>query len=227
VSAAAVTGLAAEARIAHRAGLPALAAGGLAVATAAAITQLIAGGASGLVSFGICGALDEGLDSGTLILPRVVCDEAGASYPVAEAWQGRVSARLRSAGLPPVVGTMLGASRIARTPAEKAVLHRSTGAIAVDLESHLVAQMAVAAALPFIVLRSVADAATRELPTAVLVGLDAQGRPALWPVLRAVARQPREIPALLRAALDTRRALHALRYAVARIGESLRDPAAE
>jgi hypothetical protein len=81
--------------------------------------------------------------------------------------------------------------------------------------------------LPFIVLRSVADAATRELPTAVLVGLDAQGRPALWPVLRAVARQPREIPALLRAALDTRRALHALRYAAARIGESLRDPAAE
>jgi adenosylhomocysteine nucleosidase len=227
MGAAAITGLAAEARIAHRAGLPARPAGGNAAATTAAITQLIAGGASGLVSFGICGALDSGLESGSLVLPRVVCDEAGASYPVAEAWHARVAARLRSAGLPPAVGTMFGASRIARTPAQKAALHRSTGAIAVDLESHLVAKMAVAATLPFLVLRSVADTAARELPAAVLVGLDAKGRAAWWPVLRSVTQRPHEIPALLRAAQDTRRALHALRYGLARTSDLLRDPAAE
>jgi adenosylhomocysteine nucleosidase len=86
---AAVTGLAAEARIAREVGLRALAGGGDAARTAAAISRLIGEGATGLVSFGICGGLDPRLASGTMVLPRATRSEGGARRCVNEAWHAR------------------------------------------------------------------------------------------------------------------------------------------
>jgi hypothetical protein len=107
-------------------------------------------------------------------------------------------------------GELLGSAAIIDTVARKAALFAASGAVAVDLESHLVGHAARAAGIPFVVLRSVADPAGRRLPPAALVGLDAAGRPALRPVLASIMRHPGQIRALLRMALDTRRALRVL-----------------
>lgn len=209
--AAAVTGLVAEARIARRMGLDAVAAGGQNESTRAAIAGLIAAGARALISFGICGGLDPALQSGVLILPRAVLDENGARHPVDSRLHERFAQALTEAGLAPVASDMLGAAAPADTPGRKAALHRRGGAVAVDLESHLVAGAAAAARIPFIALRAIADPAERSLPPAALIGLDGEGRTALGPVLRSIARHPGQMPALLLLAVDTRRALAALR----------------
>jgi adenosylhomocysteine nucleosidase len=109
--------------------------------------------------------------------------------------------------------------RAADTPSRKAALNRQSGAIAVDLESHLVAEAAAAAGLPFAALRAVADPAERALPPAALIGLDATGHPALGRILLSLARQPAQLPALLRLARDTRRALATLRRAGTALGD--------
>lgn len=219
--AAAVTGLAAEARIARRIGWRAVAAGGDAERTRQAMAQLVADGVGALVSFGICGGLDAALGSGALILPQAVASEDGRHRRVDAALRGALAAALTRAGIAALAGDILGAARAADTPSRKAELNRRSGAIAVDLESHLVADAAAAAGLPFAVLRAVADPAERALPPAALIGLDAAGRPALGRILLSVAGQPGQLPALLQLACDTRRALGALR----RAAEALREPA--
>jgi adenosylhomocysteine nucleosidase len=213
MAAAAVTGLAAEARIARRAGLAAAASGGDAGCTAASIARLIADGASALVSFGICAGLDPALAPGALLLPQAVRDESGARLAVDAAWRGRVAAALSVLGIAVAAGDLLGADAIVATPARKAALFGAGGAFAADLESHLVARAAAQAKLPFLALRAVADPASRALPPAALIELDPQGRPALGAVLGSLARRPGQLPALLRVAGDTRRALAALRRA--------------
>jgi nucleoside phosphorylase len=83
-----------------------------------------------LVSFGIAGALRGGLRIGTLIDATRVVDEHGSVL-----WEGEplgVAAARR--------GTILGADRIVDDPAERAALHASTGADAVDMESAALAR---------------------------------------------------------------------------------------
>ncbi|HEY1503188.1 MAG TPA: hypothetical protein VGF92_02750 [Stellaceae bacterium] len=206
----AVTGLAAEARVARRAGLTAQPSGGIAAQTAAIAESLLREGAEALISFGIAGALAPVLTPGSLLVPRAVIDETGGRYAVDREWRTQIIDALRRAGLHIDEGDLLGAHEAAASPSRKAELHRITGAVAIDLESHLVAQAAARAAKPFLVLRAVADSAAQALPDAAVHGLAPDGKPALGRVLLSVARSPRQIPALIRLAGDTRRALDAL-----------------
>ena len=207
---AAVTGLAAEAKLAQRSGIVARPSGGIPAETTAIAESLLRGGAEALLSFGIAGALAPALMPGSLLVPRVVIDETGLRYAVDGEWRMRVIDVVRGAGLPIDEGDLLGARAAAASPARKAELHRVTGAVAVDLESHLVAQVAARAGRPFLVLRAVADSATQALPDAAVHGLAPNGKPALGRVLRSVACDPRQIPALIKLAGGTRRALDAL-----------------
>jgi adenosylhomocysteine nucleosidase len=210
----AVTGLAAEAGVARRAGLAAQPSGGIAAQTTAIAETLLREGAEALISFGIAGALAPALRPGTLLVPRAVIDERGVRYAVDSEWRMKIVDALRGAGLRLDDGDLLGARDAAASPARKAELHRITRAVAIDLESDLVAQVAMRALRPFLVLRAVADSASQALPDAAIHGLAPNGRPALGRVLLSIARDPRQIPALIKLAGDTRRALDALRSAL-------------
>jgi adenosylhomocysteine nucleosidase len=211
---AAICGLEAEARIARRAGLAARACGGLVQPTLAAAQSLLADGADALVSFGIAGALAPHLASGALLLPRAVIDHEGSAHRVSMDWRTRVEASLVAAGLHAETGDLLGAGAVVGSREAKETLYRASGAIAVDLESHLVARAAESAGRPFLILRAVADGAAQRLPPAALIELKPSGAPALGRVLASILGDPRQIPALLRLASDTRRALFALRSAI-------------
>jgi hopanoid-associated phosphorylase len=215
MKAAAVTGLEAEARIAGRAGLAARASGGIAALTTALAEALLREGAEALLSFGIAGALAPMLRPGDLLLPRAVIEESGARYEADAAWHARAAQALHRAGLELDEGDLLGAAAAATSPARKLVLFQATRAVAIDLESHLVAQAARRAGRPFLVLRAIADNAAQALPPAAVNGLAPSGKPALGRVLLSVARDPRQIPALIRLAGDTQRALAALGSALA------------
>jgi hopanoid-associated phosphorylase len=206
----AVTGLAAEARIARQLGLLAAAGGGTPGGTDAAIASLIQRGVPGLVSFGIAGGLAPNLGSGTLVLPAALRTLDGAGHWVDVEWHGRLARAARAAGIAAVVGGMLGAEKIAATRAEKAMLHAATSAVAVDLESHRVAMAAARARLPFVIVRVIADAADRDLPPAALAPLTRRGRPNLVRVGASLALRPGQLPDLLALGREVRSALEAL-----------------
>src|SRR5579872_2656533 len=114
-----VVGLAAEARIARRLGLPVGIGGGTASGAQAAAQALIRQGRTGLISFGLAGGLDPTLRPGALVVPGavVVNDERYATdTTLSQALGG------------PTPHVMLGANAIVASVADKNRLRERTGA---------------------------------------------------------------------------------------------------
>ena len=201
-----VCGLAAEARIARRAGFSAVVGAGDRRRTEALVAAAIAG-ADCLVSFGISGALSAALRPGDLILSAEIVSARG-SWQGDPAWRRRLGAWAQSIGA--ASAPVIGADDVLATRADKERAYRNFGAHAVDLESDIVARAAAAAGIPFAALRAIADPVERNLPPAALVPLAAGGRPDLARVSASVFRRPQQVPALLGLYGETQRALRAL-----------------
>lgn len=198
-----IVGLSREARIARGLGEVAVGAAGLASAHTDA--------PSGLISFGLCGALDPEARAGDLIIADGVVSAEGR-FAADQAWTDALRAALPGARR----GDMAGADVILAGPAAKAALRRATSAAAVDMESHHMARAAQAAGLPFAVVRAVSDAADRTLPQAAQAGFKPDGEPDIAAVIRALARAPWELPALIRVAFEAEAAFKALAFAASR-----------
>ena len=200
------SGLAAEARIARAAGFQVIVGAGDPRRTAA-LLQTAARRAKCLVSFGVAGGLAPHLRPGDVILSAEVIGDNRRWRPN-ERFHRQVSGLARRIGA--VEGPVLGSHDILATEGDKLRAWAETGALAVDLESAIVARMAEAVDIPFLVLRTIADPAARELPPAALIPLAEDGTPAFTRVLGEVLRRPRQIGALFGLARETRQALTAL-----------------
>ncbi|MGE0094811.1 MAG: hypothetical protein AB7M05_19195 [Alphaproteobacteria bacterium] len=175
--------------------------------TRACAKRLVAQGATGIVSFGLAGALDPHLAPGMLLLPARVIGPDRTVYETDTGWRRRLEAMVGAESC----NALLGSDSVVATAGDKAQLFRETGAVAVDMESHVAAAVAMAAKLPFLVVRAVADPATRAIPRAAMAGLDAEGRTLVLPVILALTKRPRELPGLLRLAADSRAGFETLR----------------
>lgn len=209
----AVVGMTREAKI--LAGAPVLIGGGDADRLAARLESELGDRPAGVVSFGLCGGLDPALKVGDLVIGDWVGD-AGDRYEADQAWADRIAALLPGAAR----GGFAWADQPVATVADKTALH-ATGAIAVDLESHVVARLARWFGVPFVIVRAVSDDARRTLPPAARVGLGPDGRPAIGPVLASLRSDPWQIGALIRTALEAEDGFHALERAAEVLGPRL------
>jgi hopanoid-associated phosphorylase len=202
----AATGLAAEARIAGPSeGVKAISAGGDASRLASLIEGLVAGGARGIISFGIAGGLRADLKSGTCVVgTSVICD--GRIYSADPTWTKRIAVCVPDAEL----GAIAGCQTVVADPAAKKFLFDETGAIAADMESHVVARTANDRQMPFAVLRVIADPAHLRLPSAAIRGMKPDGTPDIIAVLKSLGSEPRQLPDLIRVAIAARRAMAGL-----------------
>lgn len=199
-----VVGLAFEARIVARAGMPVIC-GGDGNTLAAALDKAVLRGCTGLVSFGVAGGLSPDVRPGTCVVASAVL-WGSRRHATDTAWSRSLIQAIPDA----VHGTILGVSSAVAHTDEKQSLYRATGALAVDMESHIVAEAAAAHGLPMIAIRAVTDPAERAVPRAALAAVRANGTVDFVALMRALARRPREIPALLRTALDAGAARTAL-----------------
>jgi adenosylhomocysteine nucleosidase len=191
-----VTGLAFEARIAADWCTHAIC-GGDGGKLAGSLASAIAGDCRGLISFGIAGGLSPDLPAGTCIVGSMIVSE-GNRLATDEDWS-RALLRL----IPDAIhGAIAGVTTTMAHPDSKRSLHMSTGALAVDNESYVVASIAVARGLPMAALRVIVDPATRQLPAAALATVRANGTIDLAALIRSIMRRPGEFPMLLRIALD-------------------------
>ncbi|MEA2853638.1 MAG: hypothetical protein QOE02_3657 [Rhodospirillaceae bacterium] len=214
----AATGLQRERRIVAGPDIEAIASGGDPVRLEAMLDRL-AGTASGIISIGIAGALAVGLPVGQWVVADAVMDD-GESLPTDPAWTGRLAARLPEAAR----GVLLGVNAMVAEATQKASLHSTTGAVAVDMESHIVARVARRHRLPFAAARVISDAAHHDLPPAVLVGMKSDGGMDLPAVLRSLLANPGQLPALIRTGLEAERGFRALLRGHRRLGPRLGGP---
>ena len=108
------------------------------------------------------------------------------------------------------------------TVAERAALRAATSADVVDMESWIAANAAKAHGLPFAIMRVVLDSSTFELPPAALLPFTPSGGNDIEAILGSVARDPWQIPALLKLASWSEKAMGNLAIALSRIDEDFR-----
>jgi hypothetical protein len=160
---------------------------------------------------GVCGGLDPSLAPGDLILAASALSPGRAAETADAALFQVVRSRLRAAGRRFVSAPLLSVERPVASAAEKRDLWNAYGAAGVDLETHAIAQAAAARSLPWIGLRAVVDPASASLPQPLRTWHGDMDERA---VLLAFARQPSAWAALVRLALQMRRATDALTRSV-------------
>jgi adenosylhomocysteine nucleosidase len=184
-------------------------------AAGTAARRLVEAGATALVSWGMAGGLDPDLDAGGICLPREVVAPDGMRFETSASWRETLAASI--APYRPVAAGVLVTSLHALTGvAAKAELHRASGAVAVDMESSAVAEVAAASHMPFMAVRVIVDTAHDGIPGSVAVAGES-GQVRIARLLVGLARSPGDILPLLRLARRYRAAIRSLR-AVAQLG---------
>jgi len=211
-----VVGLAFEARIAAASGLQIIC-GGDGRKLRSTLHESISVGCRGLISFGIAGGLAPGLAPGTCIVASGVVT-AEERLPTDRYWSQALLQAMPGA----VSGVLAGAPSPVATPDAKRALHRATGAVAVDTETHVVAAAAAHHRLPMAAIRVVCDPVTRILPDIALRAVRPDGSTDVAALLRSILRRPDNVPKLLQIALDARCARATLLQCCRLLGPELR-----
>lgn len=181
----------------------------------ALVRYLVDQGVTRLISFGLAGALSPHLAAGDLLLGASVMSSAGA-WEADDAWNHHFLDAQPGALTAPVWG----ADAVVKTVEEKEKIYRQTGCFAVDMESHIVAQAAFQARIPFNIVRAVSDTASMALPPAALVPLKEDGRVDLRAVFLSVKEKPAQIFELARLGRNTSLAMRTLRHAASVMAEN-------
>jgi hopanoid-associated phosphorylase len=201
-----VVGLAFEARIAAGPGVRVICSGdgrNLAAKLTAAIADARkrVQGCPGIISFGVAGGLAPQLRPGTCVVGSAVIS-GEKRMPISAEWSQKLLQTIPDA----IPGVLLGVPAPIAHPDEKRELYVKTGAIAVDMESHIVAAVGLAHELPVAAIRVITDPARRALPASAVAAMRPNGTTNIGAMLRSVVRRPKELPALFQTALDARAA---------------------
>ncbi len=210
-----VVGMAFEARIAAGLGVPVVC-GGDGKNLAASLTRAMAAGCGGLISFGVAGGLAPELQPGTCVIGSSVVDRDDRHATDAR-WAQRLMRLIPGA----IQGAIVGVSEPIAHASAKHALHRETGAIAVDMESQVVARAARQHAVPMAAIRVIVDPVQRTIPRSALAGARPDGTIDPLAVVRSLARNPRDLIGLVRMAMDTRAARATLVRGSALLGPGL------
>jgi adenosylhomocysteine nucleosidase len=205
-----VTGLVQEARIAAGPGKTVICSSSDPTQLRSLLLRFDPSSIRGVVSFGVAGGLDPSLKAGDVVVATEVMAGAGrwcADLPLNEELIAGFGLGRRRV----VRGALAGVEQVVVAQTGKAALRSETGAVAVDMESHIAASYAEEAGLPFAALRVISDPASRALPPLVLNAVKPNGDIDLAKILRGVARNPRTLHSLVSTGLDFNRALRSLR----------------
>lgn len=204
-----VTGLKQEARIAAGPGLTVICSSSNPVQLREMMMSFDPASIRGIVSFGVAGGLCPTLRSGDIVIASEIVAAKGrwaAAEGLSQALYGLPESEYRI-----VRGVLVGVEEVVLGRKAKAALRATTGADAVDMESHIAARYADQHGLPFAALRVISDPAHRALPEIAAAALKANGDVDVWKVMRGIARKPSQIRALMHSGRDFNRALRGLR----------------
>lgn len=197
---------------------------------ARATEQIAATKPAAIIATGLAGALSAAIRPGTLILPHEIRAEhgGGGADEVSKEGADETSAEGNgektlhpAAELLATARASIGGDRISTTtgrlvsvahpvtrPHQKHSLQKTSGAIAVDMESHAVLRVAEAHGVPALALRGVSDGSSDALPE--LGDADPERLKTQLAIAARALRRPVELRNLIGLALGTRRALQRL-----------------
>jgi adenosylhomocysteine nucleosidase len=164
---------------------------------ATVIESAVRQGYRGVISFGVAGGLASNLRTGDWVVASAVLD-SDAALATDAVWSSTLVSTIPGATYAPILGVDAPVAEAAM----KRELHETTGACAVDMESHLVGRLATAHGLVFAAARVIIDPAERTIPSAALLGMKPGGGANAGAVLRDLVARPSQLLSLVRVAVD-------------------------
>jgi len=164
---------------------------------------------SAVVSVGLAGGLDPTLRSGDILIADAIVENS-ETLPTDQRFAQALTQGISACGNKVVNGALYGADAIILSVEEKARLHATTQAMAVDMESHIAAHFARRRKLPFVACRIISDPAHRALPPLVLKAITPQGDVDIKKIALGLLEAPGQIGGLIRAGLDSQAAFKRL-----------------
>lgn len=184
----------------------------------AAAERLITKGATRLISWGCAAALSASLKPGDLVLADSLIDAEGTRLSLQSDWH--LSSQKLLSNLRLIhVGSLAESHSIVDLAKNKQQLHQQTGAIALDMESSTIANVARQHQLPFLAIRAIVDPANMDLPKAISHALNAQGDIVLGRLLAFIVRHPAELPGLIKLGLHFNAATNTLKCVAKQLNE--------
>ena len=206
----AVTGMAAEARLAAGPGVVTIMAGGNPARLRSLLHARVQPDCRAVISVGIAGGLDPSLVPGDVIVATGVA-APDRRHVASSVVAHRLAARLSDHPKRVIMADLAGVDSAVVSPREKRALRSATGALAVDMESHVAAAFAAQHGLPFAAVRVVCDPAHRALPDLIATALRPNGEVSYCGVFRSLWQRPVQLLAMPRLARDAAEGFRALR----------------
>jgi adenosylhomocysteine nucleosidase len=160
---------------------------------------LLSAGCTALMSFGLAGGLAPMLGTGTLIIPRSVvrlpATHDSAGIDVHPLWHAALTGRFKvdfSARMS--TAPLVSSAQVVANAADKKALYEALGAVAVDMESYAVAEVAQANGVPFAACRIIMDPAGQSIPAPLRAAMTEDGDVDMKAGLKALLRAPMLIP---------------------------------
>ncbi|GFO72648.1 adenosylhomocysteine nucleosidase [Bathymodiolus japonicus methanotrophic gill symbiont] len=178
---------------------------------ASAAQNLIILGANQLISWGCAGALSPQLKAGDLVVPADILTRDNIQLTTHKQWSRKVIDLLDKT-IKHTQATLLESDTVIGQACDKNRLYLTTQAIAVDMESAAVAQLAQQAQLPFIAIRSIVDPAQLDLPGAIDYAMTDSGVISIRKLLRYLCSHPGDLPRLITLGMHFNAAKKTLKY---------------
>lgn len=178
-----------------------------------------------VVTTGVAGALREDLALGAVVLADRVMTRHPESFvaertlEVPRGWLAAVSGALETAGIEYAQGATLTSRHAIVTAADKRQAHAESGAIAVDMESAVIAIEANNRGLPFVHLRTIMDTAAQEVFGADLA--DEDGRLRVMAAAKTLLTNPAKIVGAARLVRNLRMASNSMAVAIEAVARRL------
>ena len=168
--------------------------------------ELVALGATRLMSFGIAGSLDSSVHLGDVFIGTRVASING-QWGCDEAWGRALSNAIPHAKR----GGVYGSEVLVASTESKGALYQTTGCAIVDMESQCAAEIAAEANLPLMVVRAVCDDSVMNVPPFVMAAIAEDGSISVLKALGHLALHPSQAPDLFHVMRGTSGALNALK----------------
>ncbi len=159
---------------------------------------LVDNGVRRLISWGCAAALDSALQSGHLVLAVSCIDAQQVGIEIDnKEWVNHVQSSM-DRQITIHCGKLAESKRIVETTEDKTQLGKTTGAIALDMESTAIAKVASLNGIPFMTIRVIADTLIMNLPKSVGYVLNEQGEVVLKKLLLFLLLHPNELHGLIK-----------------------------
>ncbi len=162
-----------------------------------------------LISWGVAGATESTLNSGDLILAESIIGQ-DKTYLTSTEWNNKLLTYFQADKNSMISGDIASSKEICASTSDKDALLNKTGAIAVDMESAAIAEIAMNHNLDFLVIRAIADRANASIPEAVLKCTDNLGNPKIIKFILSCVIKPAQIREIATLAKSYKMALNSL-----------------